>query len=403
MEFMKGWDTFKNLSHPFEGDKLQVCPTGRDKKRMARQTTIPARTAIEVDLPRRARVNVRSLRRHPIFVLGMLLALLLVTLVLAMRIGTVGIDPAQIVAIISKRVIGVDFGVLWSAAEESIIWQIRLPRVLGAAVVGGGLAAAGVVFQGLLRNPMADPYLLGTSGGAALAATIAFAIPFSLGFITYGFVPIAAFVGALLAVMIVYRLAHVGMHTPITTLLLAGFAVSSMLSAFMSALMLLSRGTLERVVLWTLGGVSASGWGMLLAVTPLILLGTGLAFALSNDLNAFLLGEEQAAALGVNVERKKFLLLAVGALMTGAAVALSGLVGFVGLIVPHFTRIVLGPNHRLLLPASFLCGAIFLVLADLIARTVLAPQELPLGVITALVGAPFFILLLRRAKKEYAF
>jgi iron complex transport system permease protein len=354
-----------------------------------------------IEMPTRAQLRVQW--KHPAFVLSALGILLLLTLIFAMRLGTVGIEPAQIVAIVFKRAFGFDFGLTWSAAEESIIWQIRLPRVLGAAIVGAGLASAGVVFQGLLRNPMADPYLLGTSGGAALAATIAFAIPFTLGFITFGLVPIAAFVGALGAVLIVYRLARVGMYTPITTLLLAGFAVSSMLGALMSALMLLSRGTLERIVLWTLGGVSASGWGMLLTVTPLILFGAALAFLFSNDLNAFLLGEEQAAALGVNVERKKFVLLCVGALMTGAAVALSGLVGFVGLIVPHFVRIVLGPNHRLLLPASFLCGAIFLTLADLIARLALAPQEIPLGVITALVGAPFFILLLRRAKRQYSF
>lgn len=349
------------------------------------------------------RASLRGLARHPAAVLSMLVVLLLITLILATRIGTVGIEPGQIVAIILKRAVGLDIGATWTAAEESIIWQIRIPRVLGAAIVGAGLASAGVVFQGLLRNPMADPYLLGTSGGAALAATIAFTIPFALGFITFGLVPVAAFFGALLAVLVVYRLAHVGTHTPTTTLLLAGFAVSSMFGALMSALMLLSHGTLERVVLWTLGGVSASGWGMLLAVAPLILFGTLMAFAFSGDLNAFLLGEEQAAALGVHVEHKKFLILCVGALLTGAAVALSGLVGFVGLIVPHFTRILLGPNHRVLLPASFLVGAIFLVLADLIARTVLAPQELPLGVVTALIGAPFFIILLRRAKRDYSF
>jgi iron complex transport system permease protein len=250
---------------------------------------------------------------------------------------------------------------------------------------------------------MADPYLLGTSGGAALAATIAFVLPLTLGAALYGLVPLAAFVGALAAVLVVYRIARIGTHTPITTLLLSGFAVSSMLAAFMSALMLLTRGTLERVVLWTLGGVSATGWGMLMVVIPLMALGSVLAFALARDLDAFLLGEEQAAALGVNVERKKFVLLTVGALLTGAAVALSGLVGFVGLIVPHIARIVLGPGHRLLLPASLLIGAIFLVLADLVARTLIAPQEIPLGVVTALVGAPFFILLLRRAKREYAF
>jgi iron complex transport system permease protein len=368
---------------------------------MARQNAILNKSRAE--MARVALPNLRALVRHPLLVLSALGILLLATMILAARIGAVSIEPAQIIAIAFKRVADLDLGIVWTAAEESIIWQIRLPRVLGAAIVGAGLAGAGVVFQGLLRNSMADPYLLGTSGGAALAATIAFLIPFSLGFATFGFVPFAAFLGALLAVLLVYRVARVGMHTPITTLLLAGFAVSSMLAAIMSALMLLSRGTLERVVLWTLGGVSASGWNMLLTVTPLIAIGSVLAFWLSNDLDAFLLGEEQAAALGVNVERKKFLLLAVGALMTGAAVALSGLVGFVGLIVPHVTRILLGPQHRLLLPASLLCGAIFLVIADLIARTVIAPQEIPLGVVTALIGAPFFIVLLRRTKKEYSF
>lgn len=346
--------------------------------------------------------RVKKLLHAPAVVLGLLALALLAALLIAMRLGTVGIEPQQIVAIILGKTLGLNVGVSWTPADEAIIWQLRLPRVLGAALVGAGLAGAGVVFQGLLRNSMADPYLLGTSGGAALAATIAFAVPLSLG-VKFGIVPVAAFVGALLAVLVVYRISRIGTHTPITTLLLAGFAVSSILTALMSAIMLLSRGTLERVVLWTLGGVSASGWGMLAAVTPLIAVGCAAAFYLANDLNAFLLGEEHAAALGVNVERKKFVLLGVGALLTGAAVALSGLVGFVGLIVPHVTRIVLGPNHRLLLPASLLCGAIFLVFADLIARTVIAPQELPLGVITALVGAPFFILLLRRAKREYTF
>ncbi|HZQ07746.1 MAG TPA: iron ABC transporter permease [Anaerolineae bacterium] len=351
----------------------------------------------------RLRANLRASARHPYIVLGALGVVLLLTLILAMRFGTVSIEPFQIVSIILKRAFGVELGAVWTPAEESIIWQIRFPRVIAAAVVGAGLAGAGVVFQGLLRNSMADPYLLGTSGGAALAATIAFAIPISLGFATFGLVPMAAFCGALFAVLVVYRLARVGTYTPITTLLLAGFAVSSLLAAIMSAMMLLSHGTLERVVLWMLGGVSTSGWSMLLVVAPLIAFGSLVAFVLSNNLNAFLLGEEQAAALGVNVERKKILLVGTGALLTGAAVALSGLVGFVGLIVPHITRIVLGPNHRLLLPASLLCGAIFLVIADLIARTIIAPQELPLGVVTAIVGAPFFIVLLRRAKRQYVF
>ena len=215
--------------------------------------------------------------------------------------------------------------------------------------------------------------------------------------------PVAAFLGALGAVLLVYNLARVGSRTPITTLLLAGFAASSMMAALMSFLMLMNQTTLQRIVLWTMGGVSASGWSQLIAVTPLIALGLILASGLMNDLNAFLLGEEQAAALGIGVERKKFILLIVGALLTGAAVSLSGLVGFVGLIVPHVVRLMLGPEHRRLLPASVITGAIFLVLADLLARTLIAPSEIPLGVVTALIGAPFFIYLLRRTKRDYTF
>ncbi len=354
--------------------------------------------ALSRSLPR---LDWRVRTRQPGLVLSFLFLLLALTILLAARFGTVGIGWEQIVGIVLKRGLGIDLGIHWGAADEAIIWQLRLPRVLGAAVVGAGLAGAGVIFQGLLRNPMADPYLLGTSGGAALAATLAFLLPVQLGLFSYALVPVAAFVGALGAVLLVYYLARTGTRTPIMTLLLAGFAASSMMGALMSFFMLLNRSTLERVVLWTMGGISASGWTQLLAVTPLIVLGLALALTLTNDLNAFLLGEEQAAALGVVVERKKFMLLIVGALLTGASVALSGLVGFVGLIVPHIVRLILGPEHRLLLPASVLSGAIFLILADLLARTLISPGEIPLGVMTALIGAPFFIYLLRKSKRDY--
>ncbi len=349
------------------------------------------------------RVDLRAQIRRPALVISLLLGLLALAILIATRFGTVGIGWQEIVGIVLKRAFGLDLGLHWSATDEAIIWELRLPRVLGAAIVGGGLAGAGVIFQGLLRNAMADPYLLGTSGGAGLAATIAFLIPVQWGIFNYALVPSAAFVGALLAVLLVYNLARVGARTPIMTLLLAGFAVSSLLAAVMSFLMLLNQATLERVVLWTMGGISTTGWSQLAAVTPLIALGLALALMLTNDLNAFLLGEEQAAALGVMVERKKFFLLVVGALLTGAAVALSGLVGFVGLIVPHIVRLMLGPEHRRLLPASVIGGAIFLVLADLVARLLIAPSEIPLGVMTALIGAPFFIYLLRKSKREYLF
>jgi iron complex transport system permease protein len=343
------------------------------------------------------------MRRKPILAILVLSFVLLCAMLLAASLGTVAIPAGDIAAITLQRVFGISIGAHWDATQEAIIWQLRLPRVLGAAMVGAALATAGVLFQGLLRNPMADPYLLGTSGGAALAATVALLVPFSFGILGFTLVPIAAFLGALLAVLLVYNIARIGARTPITTLLLAGFAASSMMASVMSFLMLMNQNALQRVVLWTMGGISASGWDALQVVVPLILIGAVAAYALAHDLNAFLLGEEQAAALGVAVERQKFLVLAIGALLTGAAVAISGLVGFVGLIVPHVVRLVVGPDHRLLLPASFLSGAIFLVLADLIARLVLAPSEVPLGVVTALIGAPFFIYLLRRTKREYTF
>jgi iron complex transport system permease protein len=200
-----------------------------------------------------------------------------------------------------------------------------------------------------------------------------------------------------------YNIARVGARAAVVTLLLAGFATSSMLAAVMSFLMLVSGATLRRIILWTMGGLAVTGWSQVAIVAPLVLGAMLVAGLFARDLNAFLLGEEEAAYLGVNVERRKLTLLLLGSLLTGAAVSLSGLVGFVGLVIPHVARLVLGPDHRLLLPASALVGAAFLVLADLLARSLLAPTEIPVGIVTALIGAPFFIYLLRRSKREYRF
>ncbi|MBI3914044.1 MAG: iron ABC transporter permease [Chloroflexi bacterium] len=343
------------------------------------------------------------MRRQPILILTLFLLILIAALFVATLLGTVAVSLDRIAAIVLKRALGISLGIEWTDAQESIVWQLRLPRVLGAALVGSALASAGVLFQGLLRNPMADPYLLGTSGGAALAATLALLVPIYFGAIGFSLVPLAAFLGALGSVLIVYRIARIGARTPITMLLLAGFAASSLMASLMSFLMLLNQNTLQRVVLWTMGGISAGGWDALAIVAPLIFIGILAAFMQTRNLNAFLLGEEQAAALGVSVERQKFLTLVIGALLTGAAVSISGLVGFVGLVIPHLVRLITGPDHRLLLPASALAGAFFLVLADLFARLILAPNEIPLGVVTALIGAPFFVYLLRSSQREYAF
>jgi iron complex transport system permease protein len=278
--------------------------------------------------------------------------------------------------------------------------------VIGAALVGAALATAGVLFQGLLRNPMADPYITGTSGGAALGATIAMMLPLGLAFSGFGLIPIAAFCGALATILLVYNLAKVGSKTPIVSMLLAGFVVSSMLTAVMSLLIMTNSALLLKlhsVFSFLMGSISVQYWSQIAVIAPLIIGGIIIARFFAFHLNAFSLGEEQAAYLGINVEREKILILAFGSLLTACAVSLSGLIGFVGLVMPHAVRLVLGPDHRLLIPAAALAGATFLVVTDTLARTVLAPTELPVGIITALIGAPFFIYLLRRTRREYAF
>jgi iron complex transport system permease protein len=340
-----------------------------------------------------------------LLILLVLVALLLFCLLAAAAFGAVSISPLNIVKMTVDKVLPIDLSPTWQPTDETIFFQIRLPRVIAGALVGAALASAGVLFQGLLRNPMADPYIIGTSAGAAFGATIAMMLPVTLAFLGFGLVPIAAFAGALGAVLLVYNLARVGGKTPVVSMLLAGFAVSAMLTALMFFMLTLSGRTelLHNVYSFLMGSISVSGWRKIVVVAPLVVGGVIAARLLASRLNAFALGEEGAAYLGINVERDKLLILALGSLLTAAAVSISGLVGFVGLVVPHAVRLVLGPDHRLLLPSAALLGAAFLVLADLLARTMFAPTEIPLGIITALVGAPFFVYLLRRTRREYAF
>ena len=334
-------------------------------------------------------------------------ALVLVMVVGAAR-GTVAIPLGHVVGIALHQV-GVPVDVTWPEAEESIIWQLRLPRVVAAALVGAALATSGALLQGLFRNPLADPYVLGISSGAGLAATIAMTV-IALGarasatasilrFSGFGPVPVAASAGGLVAVLLVYSLARRGGRVPTVRLLLAGFAVSSMLSAGSTLLLVLGDRLLlnwRALLGWLVGGVAVSGWAQVRFVTPLILVAIVASWLLARWLDALLLGEEGAAQVGVPVEVAKVLAVFFATVLTGSAVAIAGLVGFVGLLVPHGVRLVLGPAHRALLPAASLAGAAFLVLADLFARTLLAPTELPVGAITAIVGGPTFLWLLRR-------
>lgn len=335
-----------------------------------------------------------------------LAAALSLAIVMAVAVGKVWVPPLDVARICLNKIGLADFTPTWRAVDETIIIQVRMPRVVGGALVGAALSTAGVLFQGLLRNPMADPYIIGTSAGAALGATIAMLLPIGAAFLGFGLVPALAFIGASAAVMLVYYLARTGGKTPIVSMLLAGFAVSAMLSALMFLIITLSDQLHPRVgsvYSFLMGGMSVTGWQQIAVIAPIIVAGVILARLHAFRLNALALGEEGAAYVGIEVERSKLTILAVGSVLTAAAVAISGLVGFVGLVVPHALRLLFGPEHRFLIPAAAIGGGVFLVIADLLARTVPTSGEIPVGIITALIGAPFFIYLLRRTRKEYAF
>jgi iron complex transport system permease protein len=351
------------------------------------------------------RAEAARVRRPPApLVLGALAALLSLSLVFAAAFGAVPLRPAELLQMSLNHLLGTRFTPTWSPQAEAIFFSIRLPRVAGAALVGGTLAAAGVLFQGLLRNPLADPYALGVSGGAALGGALGFLLSLTFAVLGFGVVPAFAFVGALIAMVVVYGLASVGGRAPIVNLLLAGFAISTMMGYTVSLLLIVDdrlQLNLPRIYGWLLGGISVTQWGQLALALPVVLVALLGGWALGHSLDALGLGEESAQQLGISVERDKRCVIVLGSLVTGVAVALGGLIGFVGLFAPHVTRLVVGPTHRLLLPGAMLVGAIFLVLADLLARTLLAPTEIPVGILTAFVGGPFFLWLLRRERREY--
>jgi iron complex transport system permease protein len=283
-------------------------------------------------------------------------------------------------------------------AVAAIVWDLRVPRVLTAMVVGAGLAVAGATFQGLLRNPLADPYVLGTASGAALGAAIAVLIPVRTVFFGFGLVQAFAFVGALLAITTVYKLSRVSGLAPLTSLLLTGYAVASLLSAGLAMAMYVSGAALRQIFNYLLGSFEMASWERLLWALPIVVVGSLLIMSRAKSLNGLLLGEEAASNLGINVGRERAVLLGLASLVTAAAVTISGLIGFVGLVVPHVVRLLTGPNARAVIPISMIWGANLMLYADLVARLA---GDIPVGVVTAIIGAPFFLALLRRARTGY--
>ena len=331
--------------------------------------------------------------------LPLLAVLLAAAAVAGIAVGSTGIAWRAVVRVLAARALPagwVDAGDV-SEAEQVIVWLIRTPRVATAALVGGALAVAGTQMQALFRNPLAEPGVIGISQGAALGAVVAFVSGFASASVFW--LPLSAFAGALGALAAVRAVAARAGRTPPATLLLAGIALGALFTAVATLLISLSVVNWQvanEVVFWLMGGLDNHTWTHVWMCLPPVAAGAAAARWHTRDLDLLLLGEETAASLGVDVERVRRTMLATAALLTGAAVAVSGVVGFVGLIVPHMLRLVLGPSHRTLLPAALLGGALFVIVCDLLARTVHPPTEIRLGVVTAACGAPFFLYLLRR-------
>lgn len=316
------------------------------------------------------------------------LLLLVGAIVLGVTIGTVSISPT----------------VLWNPASDemaaNILWNIRMPRVVLAGLVGAALAIAGAAFQGLLKNPLADPYTLGVSSGASVGAVMTLFFGISLPFLGSYTLPVMSMIFALLTMILVMGFARlVDRSMKMETVILTGIIFSSFLGSIISLMIALTGEELRQIIGWLLGSVSMRGWPYVQMALPFILIGSFVLWLNRRELNAMLFGEERAQHLGVDVKRRKWAILIAGSVLTGAAVAVSGTIGFVGLVVPHMTRLVWGSDHRHLLPLSFINGAALLITCDLVARTIISPTELPIGVITAFIGAPVFAFIFFRQRK----
>jgi iron complex transport system permease protein len=330
-------------------------------------------------------------RRDAVHLWAALSGALVVALIMSLGMGAVTIFPGQVLGIVEQRLVQSPVA---SSAEAAIVWDFRLARALLAICAGAGLAVAGAAYQALFRNPLADPFIIGASGGASLGAALAIITGI-------GPVMLLAFAGAVAAVSLVYAIAESsGGRSSAVHLLLAGAALSTLLSSAVSLLMFLYDRSLHEIFAWLMGGLGGRSWSHLGSAAPVILIGGAGLWALARPLDALTCGEEAAQSLGLDIRRARVLIVGLSALITAAAVSVSGIIGFVGLLAPHAARMLVGGAHRRAIPASALIGGLLLLLADDLARTVAAPVELPIGILMSLLGAPFFLWLLRRGWKS---
>ena len=326
--------------------------------------------------------------------------LLLTAVMLSAAIGAVSIPVLDVARMLLGKLPFIHLTPTWPDSYETILFDIRLPRTMLILLAGAALSGSGAAYQGLFRNPLADPYLIGVASGAGLGAVIAMALRWPATLVGALVIPVAAFVGALITVSVVYVLARIGRATPISTLILAGVAIGSFTTAITTFLMLSSQDELRRAISWMLGGFAFGGWLPVIAIAPYILIGLMALSLLGRPLNVLQFGDDQAQQMGLRVDHVKLLVVVAASLTTAAAVAFAGIIGFVGLAVPHVVRLLWGGDYRRLIPLSIIAGAALLLLADILARTIIAPQEVPLGIVTAMFGAPFFLWLLRRTKRQ---
>jgi len=326
-----------------------------------------------------------------VIIIVFLSLVLVAAIIICLSIGVVSIPFDQVISILLGG---------GSERDRHIILNLRLPRVLLGVVVGASLAVAGATMQGLFRNPMASPSVIGISAGAAFGASLALVL--GVSWVSGAFaIPAMAFLFAFITLFLVYAVSRDRRgYVPVETLLLAGIAIGALFNALVSALQYFAGDKLSGVVFWLMGGLNNATWDQILISIPAVILGCSIIMTLSRDLNAIMVGEEQAGNLGINVNQVRMVLLLAASLVTAIAVSVAGTIGFVGLIIPHVLRILVGPDHRVLLPASIIGGALFMVATDTLARTIISPAELPVGIITSIMGAPFFIYLLMSRKKS---
>ncbi len=332
-----------------------------------------------------------------------LLIILIVLIIVAASIGAAKISLKDTGLIIASFIPGVNYFINiedLNPQEIVIISQIRLPRIFLSIFVGIALASAGVIFQGLFRNPMADPFVIGVSAGAAFGATIGLVFITGVGLLGISTITIFALLGALATTFLVYSISSARGKVSVTTLLLSGIALSAMLSAMTSFIMIFRTHDLAKIIFWIMGGLTAASWYKFNIIAPMVVVLIIISGFYMRDLNIISLGDERAAQLGVQTERVKKILLIMASLIAALAVSVSGIIGFVGLVTPHILRLIVGPDHKILYPTSAVAGGIVLLMSDTLARTILMPREIPVGIITSIVGVPFFLYLLVKSKKQ---